>query len=206
MFNLKNLCNSLVGIGLNPDRGLFKQLFCAYTEPHRYYHTDQHIAECLVRFQTICHLATSPSEIEVALWFHDTIYDTRRDDNEVRSAEWVRQYLVDKGADTLVVQRIVNMIVATKTHNVTDGDTALLLDVDLSILGAKKSVFEAYDRAIRLEYQWVSIQQYKAGRAKILKSFLEKEQIYQTREFQDIYEEQARYNLERKVKELTVVV
>lgn len=206
MFNLKNLCNSLVGIGLYPDIDLFKKLFCAYTEPHRYYHTTQHIAECLVRFHTIRHLGTNPSEIEVALWFHDAIYNTLRSDNEVMSAKLARQYLIDKGADTLVVQRIVDMIIATKTHNVTEGDTALLLDVDLSILGANESAFEAYDRAIRLEYQWVSIQQYKAGRAKILKSFLEKEQIYQTREFQDVYEEQARYNLERKVKELTIVV
>ena len=87
MFNLKNLSSSLVGIGLHPDQDLFKKLFCAYTEPHRYYHTLQHIAECLVRFHTIRHLATNPSEIEVALWFHDAIYDTRRDDNEVRSAE-----------------------------------------------------------------------------------------------------------------------
>ncbi len=87
MFHQDNLTHSLAKIGAKPSFSIFDKLKQVYTEPSRYYHTDKHIADCLIQLQTIRQQATHPAEIEVALWFHDAVYDTHRADNEEQSAE-----------------------------------------------------------------------------------------------------------------------
>ncbi len=203
LFTQENLRRSLAGLGITPGEDIFKQLRRAYAEGGRHYHTDKHVSECLAHFQNFRHLGNRPAEIEIALWFHDAIYDTHRSDNEEKSAEWAQIYLASEGADAEAVDRIVEMIHATKTHHARLGDAALMLDVDLGILGASRSAFEAYDHAIRLEYGWVPEEQYRHRRAQVLKTFLDRESIYKTREFRDQYEGQARENLARKFQELS---
>lgn len=203
MFALENLNQSLSELGIKPSEGIFSQLHQAYTESGRYYHTNTHIADCLAHFQDVRNLANKPAEIEVALWFHDAIYITRRNDNEKMSAEWARTYLNSEGAEGETVQRIVDMIIATKAHDVLHGDVALLVDIDLVILGASETAFKAYDQAIRREYEWVSEEQYRTSRAQILNTFLEQDFIYKTIQFREKYEEQARKNLSQKIKELS---
>src|SRR5678809_692845 len=66
--------------------GWYEQLTDAYAEPHRCYHTQQHIAECLEEFDEARHLARDPVAIELALWFHDAVYNPRAADNEEQSA------------------------------------------------------------------------------------------------------------------------
>ena len=66
------------------DRSLCDALLARYSEPHRRYHTLQHLAECFAAFDEIADLAQHPADVELALWFHDAIYDTRRSDNEQR--------------------------------------------------------------------------------------------------------------------------
>lgn len=96
------------------------------------------------------------------------------------------------------------MIHATKSHDVESGDAALLVDIDLGILGAAPSVFENYDQAIRLEYGWVPETHYRLGRAQILRTFLDRDVIFKTPRIRDQLEEQARENLARKLHELAV--
>src|SRR5688572_5758065 len=79
-----------------PD-AVFQDLMFRYSEPHRRYHTIQHLDECLARLCEIESVALRPREIEFALWFHDAIYDVKRQDNEQRSAEWARSTLLDAG-------------------------------------------------------------------------------------------------------------
>jgi predicted metal-dependent HD superfamily phosphohydrolase len=73
----------------NADEGLYRQLVACYSETHRKYHTIQHLDECFVHLEHVRELADHPEEIELALWFHDAIYDTSKKDNEQRSADWV---------------------------------------------------------------------------------------------------------------------
>jgi predicted metal-dependent HD superfamily phosphohydrolase len=121
----------------------------------RHYHTRQHLDECLTQFHDYRGLAKRPEEIEIAIWFHDAIYDTYRSDNEKKSALWAGEYLASAGVNRNTVKRVTNMILATKTHETNDPDSALMVGINLAILDAPPNVFERYDRAIRLEYAWV---------------------------------------------------
>ena len=202
MFHQANFTRSLAQIGAQPSFSIFDELKAVYTEPGRYYHTDKHVGECLTHLQPLRHQATHPAEIEVALWFHDAVYDPRRVDNEERSAEWAVKFLEAFKVRQAVIDRIARLIMVTQTHNPDDADTALMTDIDLSILGAQPQLFEQYDTDIRREYAWVPEQQFRQGRVQVLKSFLKRDNIYTTASFADEYEEQARINLRRKIEQL----
>ena len=204
MFNKQNLEHSLAKLGIHDAGDIFSQLAAVYGDSTRFYHTDKHVSECLKQFVVYREQAKHPAEIEVAIWFHDAIYDTTKSDNEEQSADWAKRYLIDASASPDSIVRIVEMIVATKTHQSQTADSALLVDIDLGILGATTDAFEAYDAAIRKEFHWVPTVQYCTGRAQVLSSFLARESIYQTQAIRDLYEAQARKNLSRKIKELTI--
>lgn len=194
---------ALAGLGLSADPELGRELISAYNGPGRYYHNFEHVKACLGVFRQFRHLAQRPHEIEIAIWFHDAVYDTRRDDNESRSADWATAYLNGHGAEESVTARIAGMIRATKHHETNDEDTALLLDVDLSILGMPPDVFAAYDVAIRREFEWVPEAQFRDGRVRVLTGFLRRDRIFRTESMFERYESQAKANLAQAVESLT---
>ena len=202
MFEEDNLKATHQGLGIEYDPEIFQALARAYAEPSRHYHNQSHVAELLKQFAPVRHLARSPQEIEIAIWFHDAVYDTRKSDNEEQSAEWARTHLTNAGAESSAIQRVVDMIIATKTHQSENKDALLLLDIDLGILGAPPPVFERYDEAIRKEYHWVPDETYRAGRLQVLAGFNERERIYRTDHFHDRLEAAARANLQRKIEAL----
>ncbi len=101
-------------------------------------------------------------------------------------------------------QRVFDLIMAT-AHNVEpqSPDQILVLDIDLSILGTEASIFDAYEEAIRYEYQWVPEVEYKAARSKILQSFLSRDRIFMTNHFFNHCEQIARSNIERSLQRLS---
>ena len=173
---------------------MHEELIARYSEPHRRYHTLQHLEECFARFDEIRDLAQHPAEVEIALWFHDAIYDPRRDDNETRSAAWAKSSVPDVAAG----ERIHALVMATRHESVPrDADARVMVDVDLSILGASELRFEEYESQVRDEYAFVPDSEFRRGRAAILNSLLARPAIYSTRRFIERYEAQARANLAR---------
>lgn len=181
--------------------GLMNQLAAAYSEPHRHYHTLQHLRECLAHWDAAASLARRPAEVELALWFHDAVYDPQRTDNEERSAAWARASVLAAGCEEAVAQRVHDLVMATRMHEAPDDDpdTQLLLDIDLAILGAAPARFAEYERQVRAEYAHVPDAVFRAGRARILAGFLARERLYATQAFHDALEERARANLQRSV-------
>lgn len=185
-----------------PSALWYEHLTRAYAEPQRYYHTRQHIAECLLEFDTARHLADQPEAVELALWFHDAVYDPKAADNEEKSAALARQCLSAGGVPQLAAT-VGELVMMTKSHRTeSDGDGALIVDVDLSILGQSGPRFAEYEDQIRQEYEWVPKPIFNAKRGELLRGFLARNQIYGTRFFAAKYESQARRNLEGAIRKL----
>ena len=147
--------------------------------------------------------AERPGEVELALWFHDGIYDTRRHDNEQRSAEWARSVATDAGLDASVAERVAALIMATR-HDATPvgADACVLVDVDLSILGAEPLRFDEYERQVREEYRWVPAPMFRRERRKILRRLLARPALFNTARMRESHERRARANLERSLARL----
>ena len=187
----------------NPDPRLHDELIARYSEPHRHYHTLQHLDECFGKLDEIRAQAGHPAEIELALWFHDAIYDVKRRDNEKKSADWARASAAAAGVAADACTRIHALVMATRHKAVPSGrDAEILVDVDLSILGAAPQRFDEYERQVRQEYAWVPDFLYRRERRKILKDFLARPRIFSTALFRGRYEEQARSNIERSLAQL----
>lgn len=181
----------------------FGQLTKVYSEPHRHYHTLRHVTECLAEFDAVRHLARQPVAVEMAIWFHDAVYDTHAQDNEERSAELSAQCLSEAGASIGLIETVKRLVLATKNHDASmNADAPLMVDVDLSILGQSQERFHEYEVQIRQEYAWVPEGVFAARRAEILGRFLARERIYATNWFSGIYEGQARDNLRNSMGKL----
>lgn len=180
---------------------VFDALASAYSSPDRHYHNLSHISDCLEVLDRCRSLAGDPPAIEMALWFHDAVYDTHAGDNEEQSAQWAVREL-GGGEPAATVRRL---ILATKhsTEAPTDNDEALIADIDLVIVGSDTEKFWSYDDAIRREYEWVPEAVFRSTRAEILRRFLERERIYQTPYFHDRYDKPARANLRASIDRLS---
>jgi predicted metal-dependent HD superfamily phosphohydrolase len=190
-------------LGIKPDPDVYHGLIDAYSSPDRHYHNIKHIAECLGALTRNEDLADRPDEITIALWFHDAVYDTRKNDNEESSAAWARDVLTKAGLCSESASRIFALITTTKHDAVpASPDERLLVDIDLGILGQPPSVFAAYDAAIRREYDWVSWEQYRSGRTAVLRLFLHRPTIFSTERFIALYEHQARENIAHAISKL----
>jgi predicted metal-dependent HD superfamily phosphohydrolase len=185
------------------DEVLFRDLIARYSERHRKYHTVQHLEECFDKLQELRADAVHPEEIELALWFHDAIYDVKRQDNEERSADWARDTVLAAGLSAAIAERVHALVMVTRHNAVPRAvDERILVDVDLSILGAEQERFDEYERQVREEYSWVPDLLFRSKRRKILEEFLERPAIFNTERFRTSYEAQARQNLARSIKKL----
>lgn len=188
--------------GMVADAGdaIYLDLVARYNEPHRAYHTLDHVADCLHWLDEVRPLLARPDEAALALWFHDAVYDPRRADNEAQSAALAAGALRAAGVGADVVERVVGLIRLT-SHTAAEltGDGAFVCDIDLAILGSPPERFEQYDAAIRREYAWVPEEVYRRERGRVLARFLARPRIYHTPYFVDALEQQARANLSAAV-------
>ncbi|GGK31911.1 hypothetical protein GCM10008955_27260 [Deinococcus malanensis] len=170
-----------------------------YQEPHRAYHTAVHVRELLLGLGRRGVL--SPA-LALAVWGHDLVYEPGATDNEQRSAELFDAWLASRGAPDDLREQVRDLILVTRhvapafTH-----EEALLVDADLSILGASPEAFGVYDAAIRREYAHVPECRYRHGRLAVLRGFLERETLYLTPEYADL-DAPARRNLRAAIAAL----
>lgn len=179
-----------------------------YSEPHRSYHNLSHVHALLTQAENARSAIRDFPVIALAIWFHDLIYDTRRHDNELKSAELAAVLMSRLGIDVPVIQNVQQCILATARHEVPVNkkiapDLPFFLDLDLAILGTTTDFYQQYSQAIRNEYRWVPAPLFRAGRVKVLKRFAEREKLFFTPAMAGRFDVQARANLAWEIKKLT---
>jgi predicted metal-dependent HD superfamily phosphohydrolase len=183
------------------DDAILQELKARYAEPHRAYHTWKHVEDMLGRLPPIAGRLSDRDAFELAILFHDAVYDPKAGDNEEQSAALMRRELAGRVPPT-VLDAAEALILATKTHRPgAHADAPFLIDIDLAILGAPAAAFDAYDAAIRKEYAHVPDAAYRTGRTKVLRTFLDRERIFLTAAFAPL-EACARDNLKRAIAQL----
>lgn len=183
--------------------GWHDRMLKAWQEPHRHYHNLDHLEECLLHLDEVTPLCEDAVAVEFALWFHDAVYDPKASDNEEQSAELAAKFLSGAGLGAQFIGTVKSLILATKAHDPGDvPDAAVMLDIDLSILGQPRPRYARYEEAIRLEFAWVTPAIFAEKRAAILESFLARGLIYETKWFHESFEASARDNLAWAVQRL----
>ena len=135
---------------------MFKEIESLYAEPHRRYHTARHIEACLGLFDLAAPRMEQPDEVEIALWFHDVIYELCAADNERRSADLFIERAGD-GVDEAFRRRVEALIMVTVTHENPQGvDEAFMIDIDLSSFGQPWEGFLRDSKAVREELPHVA--------------------------------------------------
>ena len=176
-----------------------EQLIAAYTAPGRHYHNLAHIEDCLDALARVDLSSLEREILSEAIWWHDVVYDATRPDNEELSAQLAEQHVRED-----LRHEVGRLIRLTKTHAVQPGDRlgAILISIDLSILGAEPARYDAYAAAIRQEFIHVPERDYRAGRAKVLGQFAARPVIFPDAAFAARYDRQARENLARELASL----
>lgn len=212
--NIKIYWNELTKGVIHPkrSRAIFQTIVDFYSESHRQYHTLSHLNWCFDKYKEY-YTVVDPGlnnhdyySVAFSLFFHDIIYQPLQQNNELRSSELALAVLYDYDHEPLNVLKIANLIELTshKYHpaSITSEEAKIVLDVDLSILGANEVEFNAFESGIRFEYSFVQDEIYKEKRVEILESFLNLSRIYHTDFFFNAYEKQARNNLEQLIQKL----
>ena len=195
------LWNSIGAKG-NPSEA-YHELLSLYGEPSRTYHNFVHIAHLLREVDSARKIIENPDHVEMALWYHDAVYQSRLPGNEEKSAELAQQRLGSAGVNNTFIDEVASLVLATKHQFIPQKkNEKYLVDIDLSILGKPEAEFDEYELDVREEYSWVEDDDFKKGRSEILSGFLQRDNIYSTDFFRGKYEESARKNLQRSIEKL----
>jgi len=188
---------------MNYCKETFKQLHKHYSKRSRAYHNWSHIMRCLIEFNNIKKCLNHPDEVEMALWFHDAIYDPGQGDNEEKSANWALIFSKKIGKSDIFAERVRALILATKHDTFPEEtDAKYIIDIDLSIFGQPEEVFLQYEEAIRKEYGALEDYYFNQRRVKLLQDFLKRDFIYLTGLYREIYEKIAIKNLKYSIDRL----
>jgi len=180
----------------------WQEIATAYNLPQRHYHTLQHIEQMLGLLDVVKEHCADLTALQLAIFYHDIVYDAQRSDNEVQSAAIACKRLSALAYQS--IDKVVALILATQEHESSgDKDTDYLLDIDLSILGAEWSRYEAYAQQVREEYRIYPDAVYNPGRVKVLQHFLGLKRIFKTDYFYHMLEAQARVNLQNEIVHLS---
>jgi predicted metal-dependent HD superfamily phosphohydrolase len=187
------------GVGAAEAYGPFDRLVAAYSGPERHYHNLEHLGEMFRVAGRLAAHTDDPAALQLAIWFHDAVYDPRAKDNEAKSATLAADVLRPLGVPAATVERVARLVNATahlaSAEPPADRDTAVLLDADLAILGAAEERYRRYAADIRKEYAFVPEADYRTGRAAVLRTFLARPRIFLTQLMFEEGEARARANL-----------
>ena len=179
------------------------ELLRRYAEPHRRYHTAEHLHHVLVMIDELAD-TQDLFLVRLAAWFHDAVYaiPAGQLSNEEASARLAIRTLTRAGLEQEDLNQVARLVRLTETHlpGSRDPEGELLCDADLAILAAAPEVYMLYVEQIREEYAMVPEQAFLAGRLAVLTELADRE-IFRTAKGRRLTEA-ARTNLEAEMASL----
>ena len=183
-------------------RPIIDEIEASYAEPHRYYHTGQHIDHCLKQFDLAHHEMDDADAIEMALWFHDIEYDPKARDNEYQSAERFKQ-IAHGAMDPALEEQIYRLIMITMHTDAPTGvDEQYIVDIDLSSFGLPWDEFVHDSKNVHKEYSHLSTEEFVRRNRRFLQSLLDRPKIFFTEFYRKRYEHIARDNISKQLLHL----
>ena len=176
---------------------VFDELDVLYREPHRRYHTPAHIEHCLRLFDLAADRMDEPDAVEMALWFHDAIYDVPTKENELRSAELFAARAGGRGEERFLskVHRLIMVTIHREPPETLD--ESFMVDIDLSSFGLPWEEFLRDSIAVREEFPHVPDAEFYPGQKKFVESLVARPTFFFTEFFRNRHEARARENVER---------
>jgi len=168
---------------------VYRDVVTRYAEPHRHYHTLEHVAEVLAVVDEL----DGDVDVEWAAWLHDVIYDVHAADSEARSAGYAGEVLAQLRAPDEAIKEVQRLIELSATHAVVGGDKKglVFVEADLAILSSPPERYDRYARDVRAEYAHVDDAAWRSGRRAVLQSLVSR-----------VANERARSNLARELATL----
>lgn len=178
--------------------GLGRELLDRWSEPHRRYHTLEHLLDVLEALDSLFSEDDDGDTrllVRLAAWFHDAVYDCRAGEDEEASA-----VLAGAALESLIEHpdEVRRLVLITASHLPEQGDRAgeLLCDADLAVLGRAPHGYRRYLTAVRQEYAHVPESDFARGRAAVVNRLLDLDPLYRTAEGRRLWAANARHNLQ----------
>ena len=174
---------------------LGQELLDRWQEPHRASPDVRHLAQALDAAHRVS--GGQPSRAtRLALWFHDAVYDLRPGQDEEESAQLAVSRLAGR-LPPAEVDEVARLVRLTASHQPEPEDPAgaIVVDADLSILGQPAGRYHVYVRDIRTEYRAVGENDFRQGRAQLIRRLLALDPLFRTDAGRLAWQEPARRNL-----------
>lgn len=186
--------------GPNPS-SIFEELRRCYGEPHRRYHTLEHIEHCLAELDLAAHLLPDPDAVEMAIWFHDAVYAPQRSDNEWRSAQFFARAARGELEPSFTTE-VCELILATAHGALLKRfEERLVVDIDLSSFGHEWHRFRRDTFGLRQECAARGEGEFRKAQLRFDRALLARPSFFRTVYFRERYERTARYNVGRRLRE-----
>lgn len=195
---------TLARAGGEPDPAVGRSLLERYAEAHRHYHTVEHLTAILSTVDKLVMHATDAELVRLAAWYHDAIYDPRRDDNEERSAQLAESELTAARLPADRIAEVARLVRVTAGHDpaAADSDAEVLCDADLAVLASPAPRYDSYVAAVRQEYAHVDNNDWQNGRGAVLRNLLARPQLFRSPPGR-AWEPAARANITRELAGLS---
>ena len=184
--------DAVIGTGTHRDthEAVIADVVARYSEPHRHYHTLEHVEEVLAVVDDL----GGTRDVEWAAWLHDVIYDVHAPDSEARSAGYAAEVLAQLRVPDDEIGEVQRLIELSARHDVVAGDKngAVFVEADLAILSSEPTRYDRYVRDVRREFAHLDDDVWRAGRVEVLRSLLSR-----------VTDERARSNLTRELDALS---
>ncbi|MES0489761.1 MAG: hypothetical protein ABUK01_07215 [Leptospirales bacterium] len=205
MASLDEYWNSLTdSLNCNESKSAkeFEIIKYLYSLPDRHYHNLSHLESLFHILESFEMKFHNKNAVGFAIFYHDAVYDVMSKENEKKSAGLAVKFI--EPLDVELSRKVLSLIMATKTHisASNDQDELYFIDADFSILGAPAEIYIQAANNVRKEYWSLENDDFNEGRGKFLKETLARDNIFVTKEFRDLYENQARENMENELKKI----